>query len=495
MTEYKDHESLLVRLREYYASETDLFKKGGVWINGVYVANTSGEQFADEWHRRIKPLRNVVPRAVDFFGLKMLPGDLNIITDEDPLKQAVEQVLTWSNFEAKKKLYLTDLALTGDLFLRVGLLDDKVYIQYIPPEDVTALDEDWRGYLQNIRIDYMIEDAKGTLITHTEYWNKEYFATWEGNHGKTTPLDQLGLPLFYEMLSAYGLDFCPIVHIKFKDIGREDFRGVGCVTQSIPVIEEACREATSIVKAAFRDKQTWVLAAASVDANNFTLDPIKVIKAVDVIEAVPGESQQNVTPDDIWQAPAMSTITSLLAGINWPGLQMLIDATMEELTQEIPALRYWAMKDQANIAAKTVSLLLDAALSQARESAMSFIDGVERACQIGLTMGIYSGLFQSSLGTYQNGDFDFDLKGGEAFEPTLDDKAITLKGLKDAGIGLEPSMRMAGFTDDQITEAMKASEADRSKKVEDLKNALSAAGQTTPETPTNKIKLQVGKRV
>ena len=132
-----------------------------------------------------------------------------------------------------------------------------------------------------------------------------------------------------------------------------------------------------------------MLSANSVDANNFTLDPIKVIKAVDVIEAVPGESQQSVTPDDIWQLPAMCTLTSLLNGIDWSGLSNVIDSTMEELNQEIPALRYWAIKDSANLAAKTVGLLLDAALSQARESAKSFVSGLVRACQIGLTMGIY----------------------------------------------------------------------------------------------------------
>jgi hypothetical protein len=384
----------------------------------------------------------------------------------------VEQVLTWSNFSEKKKLFLTDLSLTGDLFLLSVVTANKCFIQYILPEDVTYMDEDFRGYLQEIRIDYMIKDDNGALITHTEYWNKEYYSIWEHTMGRETKLEELPNPIDYGMLSAFGLDFCPVVHVKFKDIGRDDYRGVGCVTQSLPVIDEACREATSMCKAAFRDKQTWVLSAASVDANNFTLDPIKVIKSVEVIEAVPGESQQNVTPDDIWQAPAMSTITSLLNGINWDGLSGIIDQTMEELNQEIPALRYWAMKESSNIAAKTVSLLLDAALSQARESAKSFVSGLTRAVQICLTMGIYSGLFKATLGNYQNGDFDFEVKAGEAFEPTMDDHATTLKLLKDAGIPLEGAMKLAGFSEEEITEASELNKQAQADKVNQLKEAL-----------------------
>ena len=229
----KSQEMLIAKLRKFYELPRDLFQRTGYWLSGVYITNTSADDFSHEWQKRTRPLRNVVPRAVDFFGLKMLPGQIEIVTDDKQLKTAVEQVLTWSNFDEKKKLFLTDLALTGELFLRVGVMNDKVYFQYIPPEDVTVIDEDWRGFLQNIRIDYMVEDEKGILITHTEYWNKEYFAVWEGNHGRDTKIEDLTNPLFYEMLSAYGLDFCPIVHIKFKDIGRVDFRGVGCVTQSL----------------------------------------------------------------------------------------------------------------------------------------------------------------------------------------------------------------------------------------------------------------------
>jgi hypothetical protein len=462
----------ITRLREYLESGRDLYKRTGHWVGGVFVYDTAATDFAAEWQRRIKPLRNVVPRAVDFFALKMLPGDVTIVTDADPLKAAVEQVLKWSNFAEKKKLFITDLSLTGDLFLRVATMPNKAYFQYILPEDVYSMEEDYRGYLQNIRIEYEIEADNGVLLTHTEYWDKVYFSIWDHQQGRGIPLDQLGVPKDYGLLSAYGLDFCPIVHIKFKDIGRPDHRGIGCVTPSLPVIEEASRQASIMAKTAFRDKQTFVVSAASVDANGYNISQIQVIKHLDVLDSVPGESQQDVTPDDIWQAPAMSTITSLLAGINWTGLQELVDSTMEELNQEIPALRYWSIKEGANLATKTVALLLDAALSQAREASRSFVSGLVRACQIALTMGIYQGLFDASLGNYAAGDFDFDVTAGQAFEPSMDDKAITLGALKSAGLALPSAMKLAGFSQDEIDENNDLAEQEQANKLTALKTTL-----------------------
>jgi hypothetical protein len=480
-TEIQSTETLISTLRKHYAGAKDIYHRYGYWVNGVYYPNANTDDRSREWQRRIKPLREVTGRAVDFFALKMLPGEISIDTDQDPLKAAVEQVLKWSNFEEKKKLYLTDLALTGDLFLKVNSTMNKVFFTFVPPEDVSVFNEDWRGYLTDIRIEYEIEDENGALITYTEFWNKEYFAVWQHNLGKGRPLEDLGTPLIYEMLSQYRLDFCPFVHIKFKDIGQDNSRGMGCVTSSLPVIEEACRQATIQAKNAFRDKQTFVLSADSVDANNFTLDPIKVVKHTDVLDTSPTESQQDVTPDDIWQAPAMSKVTSLLTGIDWSGLQGIIDATMEELNQEIPALRYWAIKDATGIAAKTVGLLLDAALSQARESARSFTSGIVRCCQIALTMGIYAGLFQSALGNYAAGDFDFSISAGQAFEPSSDERAITLKTLMDAKIPQAVAMKMAGYGEDEIQETTDASAIDHQQKTEDLKAALSSINQPQKE--------------
>jgi len=448
MIQYRNSElpqnEIITKLRKYYKSN-DLYRRH-------YIHEEEDTSYHHQWYSRIKPLRNVVPRAVDFFALKMLPSDVNIITPNSSLKEAIDLILKWSNFNEKKKLYLTDLSLTGDLFLKVNVTNNKVYFQYIQPEDVVAINEDYRGYLQDIRIEYEVEDENGNLLTYTEYWNKEYFAIWETSSGRNLSLEQLGTPKTYGMLSEFGLDFCPFIHIKFKDIGKINNRGTGCVEQSLDIIDEANRQATIQGRDAFRNKQTWVLSADTVDANNFTLDPIKQIKRVYVASATPTESEQNITTpsEDIWQAPAMSKLTSLLSGIDWGGLDVVVKSTMEELRQQIPALKYYDVAE-SNISERTLSLLLDAALSQAKESGKNFINGIIRACQIGLTLGIFSGLFPSSLGTYQLGNFDFTIDAGDAFSMRIDDKILILSGLKANGIELKVAMKMAGFSEDEIS--------------------------------------------
>jgi hypothetical protein len=51
-------ELTIEKLRLFYASPANLFHKHGYWVNGVYTVNTSADEFAHEWQKRTKPLRN-----------------------------------------------------------------------------------------------------------------------------------------------------------------------------------------------------------------------------------------------------------------------------------------------------------------------------------------------------------------------------------------------------------------------------------------------------
>ena len=140
---------LIARLRKYNNSN-------GLYKRDYYHGAEFEESFGlTEWNKHILPLRNAIPRVVSFFGMKTLPQNIEIITKNETLKQYIEQILTWSNFNAKKQLMIEDWALTGDLFLKVNLAVDKVFFTWIDPYDVTVIEEDSRGNLLNIRIDFV----------------------------------------------------------------------------------------------------------------------------------------------------------------------------------------------------------------------------------------------------------------------------------------------------------------------------------------------------
>lgn len=456
-------------LRRYYRSN-DLYRK-------QYVTwDTDEAAFRHEWSSRIKPLRNVVPRVVDFFSLKMLPSDIQIITDNDALKGYVNQILTWSNFNTKKKLLLSDLALTGDLFLKTNIAPDKAYFTFVSPEDVIDFHEDFRGNLLDIMIQYDVEDEFENITTYTEYWDSNYWAVWQGMQLPNATLESLGDPLQFGSTAEFGINFPPFLHVKFKDLNRPDFRGTGCVEQSLDTIDEANRQATRLAMQAIRDKNIYTMSAGSVDASGFSINPVKQVKRVSILSSNPSQSEQtNDWKDDIFELPPMSQVTNLISSVDWNAIQGILDATMLELSEQLPALKYYNIKE-SNISVETLTLLLDASLSQAKEAGRSFTNAIVKACGIALTMGISQGLFPA-FGSYDAGDFAFEINSGEPFALGVTARATLLTSLKGAGMSLETAMKLAGYQQSEIDEAVAGAEAqiqkDQAAKTAGLASTLS----------------------
>ena len=438
----------ILRLREYYSSN-------GLYEHKYYFNHLDDEdteefaQFIYLWESRNKALRNVSPRVVDFFALKMLPSNIQIITIKDDLKDIVNQILKWSNFDGNKQHLLSDFALTGDLFIKLVINPDKVFFEYLAPEDVAEIHED-RGFLTDIRIQYSITDDDGKSVDYVEFWDKNHYSVWEGNSIKDRKLEELGDPTNYGLLSEFGISFCPFIHIKFKDLGRPDFMGTGCVEQSLDLIDEVNRTSTNLALQAFREKPVFAVSAKEADSSNFSMTKPTLKKMIHKWTTPTTGGEQNVSSTDVfWQLSAGSTITSLLAGVNWAELDGIIESSMIELSEQLPALKYYAIKE-SNISNKTLSLLLDAPLSQAKSAGITFTNAIIRACQMCITAGIFSGLFSTSLGKFEKGDFDFTIDSGEVFAMGIEDKITILSGLKANGIELKVAMKMAGFSDDEI---------------------------------------------
>jgi hypothetical protein len=226
---------------------------GGI---GVYDDASMAAYGLTKWMEAIKPLRNVCHRSVEFYATKMLTGNVQIVTGEEgdahPLLDAINQVLTWSNFNEKKPLYTRDLSKLGDLYFKVELsykdqpkakegkpppkpIVDKVFIKQVPAENVVDFEEDDRGFLKYIRIETPIDsDKPGVNMYRTEYYTKKsddaelaYYSVWEGNLQYPTPLEEYGEPMEWGPLEGFGITFPPFVHDKFQDTGSLRMRPTG----------------------------------------------------------------------------------------------------------------------------------------------------------------------------------------------------------------------------------------------------------------------------
>lgn len=414
-----------------------LYDGNGVYDDIAYTANLMGIPV-----EAIKPLRTVVNRSVEFYVSRILPNP-TVVSENEAVKQAIEQFYKWSNFKSKKQVLCRNLSLYGDLFLKVASDESKIYFENLNPRYVSEFNTDTRGYITEIRIDIPIE-KDGREMTYTEYWSKEddYYAVWEHTRGADASLDNLGEPIEYGSLGELGIDFVPVVYVKFKDAG--DARGQGCVTHALDKIDEANRQATTLPQRLYRyGKPIYAVLANSTDSNGKFNPPPKLNN---------GALETTMTDDpSVMYFPGMSKMESLIPNIPYQDALNILNAQMAELEQDLPELRFYSLKD-SQISGKAISQLLAGAIARAEEAKDNLIEGLERLDYMALTIGKYLGFFPRTIGSYENGDFDHSIETDPMIEEDENERATLLKTLTDSGIPLTTAMKIAGYPDGMILE-------------------------------------------
>jgi hypothetical protein len=449
---------------------------GGI---GVYDDASMAAYGLSKWTEALKPLRNVCHRSVEFYATKMLTGNVQIVTGEEgdahPLLDAINQVLTWSNFNEKKQLYTRDLSKLGDLWWKVMVEEDKVYLQQVPAENVVEFDEDVRGYLSHVRIETPItSDKPGVNMWRTEYYAKDedipYYSVWEGNLQYPTPLEEYGTPLEWGPLASFGISFVNFVHVKFQDTGA--LRGVGCFAHALDKQDEANRQATRLAQMVFKKAggTTW-LKQNAFDKDNRPLPAAPIRDATGKVT-----NALELTDDLLPRLPAGTTLESTVPAIAWAAIRDIANDQVEELREDMPELRYYASIEGANLSGKSRSIMLAPALDRAREAGTNFATGLSRALKMALTMGQFAGILQPP-GTYDAGNFEHSITIPDVFAPDAAEKAQTLQALKSAGIELGLAMEMSGFSKDEVEKATAAAEEAQRAKAELAINMVNKIGE------------------
>lgn len=434
-----------------------LYDGNGAYDDIAYNANVLGINV-----EAIKSLRTVVNRSVEFYVSRILPNP-RVIADKESVQDAIEQFYKWSNFKSKKQIICRWLSLYGDLFLKVNSDGDKVYFENLDPRYITFFNVDSRGFITEIRIDIPIEE-NGRERTYTEYWNQEdnYFSVWIHDRGSNTPLEELKDPKEFGSLGELGIDFIPIVYIKFKDAG--DARGQGCVTHALDKIDEANRQATTLPQRMYRyGKPIYALLANSTDASGKPVPPPKLSGGV--LEAV-------LTDDPaIVSFPGMSKMETLVPALPYGDALNILNAQMNELEQDLPELKFYSLKD-TQLSGKAISLLLAGALSRAEEAKDNLIEGLERLNMMALTIGRFLGFFPSNIGKFENGDFTHSIETDPMIQEDQTERATLLKTLIDSGIPVLSAMRMAGYEEETILEVEESIKQQNQLQSTNLANAL-----------------------
>jgi hypothetical protein len=416
--------------------------------NSLYDAAGSVARDDDEWLEVIKPLRNPTHRAIDFFATKLCMGKPKVLvaSKSKPVLDAIEQVNKWSGFASNKRAWLRRDALYGNLFIKTTFNGKRIVKTALDTRNVTDFEADERGCLNWIRIDVPMEDG----LMFTEYWTKEdgfngYVATWVHRGDRERKLEHLGDAKTFNYLYEFGIDFIPIVHVKFINTG--DKWGKPRTDHAIEKIEEADRKMTNLSEMVFQS-DAWLFL------RNSTM-PDGKLKPAGTITKPTDQEAMRWSRFKVFKAQGYDEAKLSFLDYAWTQFQAIVGADLEELQQDLPELRYYTLRENelSGIAMRT---LLAGALDVAREAEEAFITGDTRSNEIALTMGQYYGLF-NGLGTFENGDFEHDLQFEEIVPvTTASESATTLQTLMNS-LGrenLKLAMKLAGFADEAIDQVV-----------------------------------------
>ncbi len=446
--------------------------------NGLYEELQAALYSSGIWHESMKSLRNPANRVVEFHAAKLAPGaDLDVAFPIDAKNQRIVEPIRriWiaSNWAAQKQVAARWYATYGDLFAKVvgDAEGQRVYFQLLEAQTVTALETDVRGFLTMVRTDVPLlqPGANGRLEAFwaTELWDKQgnRFAKWIHQRGPNADLQLLGTPgIDVELTGEFGIDFVPIVQMKFRDTGDE--RGSGAFQHAIDKIDEANRMATRLNQMLFRHNSvTWALAANAMGQDGRPLPPPRV-------GAQEGNAQASdtVTVGDerMVRLPGMSSLTPLVPNLHYGEALAVLQDHMHELEADLPELAYYRLRDLGSqISGRAVRLLLSDAIDRALEARGNFEAGLIRMDQMALTIGQQIGIFPRELGTFEAGDFDHTFEARpviqtDEFEDAQTDqlKVQTAAVKKTLGISDAQIQRELGYSEKEIAQIAAEREAE-----------------------------------
>lgn len=400
------------------------------------------------------PLRNPAFRVVEFYVSKLWTRSGDIESPNEAILEPIGLVHKWSNWPNKKRLVARQFSALGDMFIKVGSKPDRVFFQIIDPAHVTDFSTDERGFLTYCRFDIPMTSVSNSGLTtsqlHTEVWTKDNVRVWMHHKTAADAVSKLGAPNTTMTTAEMGIDFIPIVHAKFRDVGND--RGQGAFTHALDKIDEANRMATRMHRQLFRyNSATWTLSANGADASGRPLPAPRLGSS-----AGGGLDDTLMIGDDrVFRLPGNSNLSALDAKIDFSASLSVLQDHMLELEKDLPELAYYSLRQMGEISGRAIQLLLSDAIDRVYEARASAEAAIIRANQMALTIGAALGIFGNLNGDYASGAFEHefveeDVISLSSVEIALAEKTeVEAKALKlTIGVSQEQVLRELGYSDE-----------------------------------------------
>ena len=371
------------------------------------------------WTPAMKGIRNPAYRVVEVYPAHLWPGDLPralpIQTENERIIDPIHQVWTWSNWAQKKQTFARWLPMLGDLFCKVATRQDaigrpqRVYFELIDPAHVCDFDTDERGFLTYCRIDVPQTRREGDKLvryTHVEVWSKSEgtYRRWDVDEARRMALDdldQLGAPAETRTLASMGIDFLPLVHAKFLDVGES--RGVGAYLLQLDKIDAINQDATRLAQMLFRHgKETLVVHGAGKDA---TGRPLPAPQLAGRMDSGNGTGTATIADSMVWYLPGEAQVDSLVPALPYEAHRNQILDALADLERDRPELAVARVQElsASDLSGRALRFALGPFVKLCEEVRGNAEDALSRLDMMALTIGKAAGLFGDLGGDFASG--------------------------------------------------------------------------------------------
>lgn len=409
-------------------------------INNILAQRYKAEH---KLYKFIRGIHNPVERLVEIYVAHLYGGNINFDTlldgaipfsyDDNKTLEDLTTILYASNWQYNKELFVRLAAIYGDVFLHIVDETDNVYIEVIDPNNVEYVVKDENNEITEARIAYVSPDDNTKVIV--AILNKETLSYYSTNLMSYKPFKVLdnSSQLMDSYPNPYG--FVPLVHIKFKDVGKE--WGVNAFNAQIPKIDEI--------------NDLGTLLDDNVRNTVQTLYHLKGGTGTQITSNI-----NDATRDDIRVIYAQGEFQSLGNSLNIQGALAAIDSLKNELANDLPALALAELREQANLTAPGVRAAYTDGIKRLRVVQGSLDLGFSKALAMALGIASYRNILNGyDLEYYKEDKYNFSIKDRVIVEEKLS-KDLTIQYL----LQLTPDNPMLpliletmGFTSNAIEDA------------------------------------------
>jgi hypothetical protein len=386
--------------------------------------------------------------------LETQKGTLPIITDNEPLRQAITALWRWSNWHVRKDIATLYGAVMGDVFLQV--VDDvargKVYLDVVHPGTVSDITVDAFGNIKS----YKIEESRKSPEKSDQ--SVTYVETARRGDGQVVIFQTYmnGKPYAWNNQAAeweepYG--FIPMVHVKHNDVGLDwGWSELHPARSKMHEMDDVASILSDQIRKTVNVK--WLFTGTAKP----TSSPSPTGASESTSRPEPGREEKPA----LYAKGTDVKAIPMVAELNIEGTVQHILEILKDLERDYPELKYDALRASGDVSGKALRVARQPAEAKVLQRRALYDDALVRAQQMAVAIGgfrSYEGFAGFGLDSYEQGDLDHQIGERPVFavdslDELEEDKLFweTAGMAVKAGAPLDSYLRDSGWDNERITQ-------------------------------------------